>query len=203
MGLVSLTVGRTHGGGAGWLGRERARPERVRAWPQAWKLAVATVCFGAFMGQLDASIVTLTYRPVQAEFGAGLAGVEWVSLAYLLVLIALVVPVGRLSDAHGRKLLYLYGFVVFTAGSAACGFAPSLGLLIGFRAVQAVGAAMLQANSVALVTTSAPRGTLARPPWACRPAPRPWAWPSAPAWEGSWSPPWAGGGCISSTFPSG
>ena len=68
----------------------------------------------------------------------------------------LVVPVGRLSDAHGRKLLYLYGFVVFTAGSAACGFAPSLGLLIAFRAVQALGAAMLQANSVALVTTSAP-----------------------------------------------
>ena len=63
---------------------------------------------------------------------------------------------GRLSDAHGRKLLYLYGFVVFTAGSAACGFAPSLGLLIAFRAVQALGAAMLQANSVALVTTSAP-----------------------------------------------
>ena len=114
------------------------------------------MCFGAFMGQLDASIVTLTYRPVQAEFHAGLAGVEWVSLAYLLVLIALVVPVGRLSDAHGRKLLYLYGFVVFTAGSAACGFAPSLGLLISFRAVQALGAAMLQANSVALVTTSTP-----------------------------------------------
>ena len=154
MRMVSSTV--RHGGGAGWLGRERARPERLRAWPHAWKLAVATVCFGAFMGQLDASIVTLTYRPVQAEFGAGLAGVEWVSLAYLLVLISLVVPVGRLSDAHGRKLLYLYGFVVFTAGSAACGFAPSLGLLIAFRAVQALGAAMLQANSVALVTTSAP-----------------------------------------------
>ena len=118
---------------------------------------MGTVCFGAFMGQLDASIVTLTYRPVQTEFHAGLAGVEWVSLAYLLVLIALVVPVGRLSDADGRKLVYLYGFVVFTAASAGCGLAPSLGLLVGFRAVQALGAAMLQANSVALVTTSAPR----------------------------------------------
>ena len=120
---------------------------------------------------------------------------EWVSLAYLLALIALLVPVGRLSDAHGRKLMYLYGFVVFTAGSAACGLAPSLGLLIAFRVVQALGAAMLQANSVALVTTSAPRPAGA-PPWACRPAPRPWAWPSAPAWEGSWSPPWAGVGVL-------
>ena len=74
----------------------------------------------------------------------------------LLTLIALLVPVGRLSDAHGRKLLYLYGFVVFTAASAACGLAPSLAVLVGCRVVQAAGAAMLQANSVALVTTSAP-----------------------------------------------
>ncbi len=142
----------------GWLAQERARPQRVRTWPHAWRWAVATVCFGAFMGQLDASVVTLTYRPVELEFHAGLAAVEWVSLAYLLTLIALLVPVGRLSDARGRKLLYLYGFVVFTAASVACGLAPSLALLIGFRSVQALGAAMLQANSVALVTSSAPAG---------------------------------------------
>ncbi len=108
------------------------------------------------MGQLDASVVSLTYRPVAAEFHTSLAGVEWVSLAYLLTLIALLVPVGRLSDAHGRKLMYLYGFVVFTAASAACGLAPSLGLLVGWRVLQAAGASLLQANSVALVTTSAP-----------------------------------------------
>jgi MFS family permease len=119
---------------------------------------VATVCFGAFMGQLDASIVTLTYRPLRTEFGASLAAVQWVSLAYLLTLAALLIPVGRLADARGRKLTYLYGFVVFTAASAACGLAPSLGALIGFRVAQGVGAAMLQANSVALVVTSAPRG---------------------------------------------
>jgi MFS family permease len=121
---------------------------------------VATVCFGAFMGQLDASIVTLTYRPLAAEFHAGLAAVQWVSLAYLLVLIALLVPVGRISDVHGRKLVYVYGFVVFTVGSAACGLAPSLALLVAFRAVQAIGAAMLQSNGVALVRTSAPSSRL-------------------------------------------
>lgn len=139
------------------LVEERPRPQRIREHPGAWRLAVATVCLGAFMGQLDASVVTLTYGAVGSRFDASPAAVEWVSLGYLLALVALLVPVGRLSDAHGRKLCYLYGFLVFTAASAACGLAPSLGALVAFRVVQAVGAAMMQANSVALVTTSAPR----------------------------------------------
>ncbi|MGW3361141.1 MFS transporter [Streptomyces bungoensis] len=139
------------------LTAERPRPEGIRSRPNAWWLAVGTVCFGAFMGQLDASIVTLTYGSLGAEFHASLAAVEWVSLAYLLALVALLVPAGRLADAHGRKLLYLYGFAVFTLASAACGLAPSLAALVAFRVVQAAGAAMMQANSVALVTTSAPR----------------------------------------------
>lgn len=138
------------------LTREPARPAGLRDRPDAWLLAVGTVCFGAFMGQLDASIVTLTYGPLGAEFGSSLAGVQWVSLAYLLTLAALLIPVGRLADAYGRKLLYLYGFVVFTAASLACALAPNLGWLIAFRVVQGVGAALLQANSVALITTSAP-----------------------------------------------
>ncbi|MFI6408664.1 MFS transporter [Streptomyces sp. NPDC050548] len=136
---------------------ERARPEGIRSRPNAWWLAVGTVCFGAFMGQLDASIVTLTYGSLRTEFRTSLAAVEWVSLAYLLTLVALLIPAGRLADAHGRKLLYLYGFAVFTLASAACGLAPSLAALVGFRVVQAAGAALMQANSVALVTTSAPR----------------------------------------------
>ncbi len=136
---------------------ERPRPEGIRSRPNGWWLAVGAVCFGAFMGQLDASIVTLTYGSLRTEFHASLAAVEWVSLAYLLTLVALLVPAGRLADAHGRKLLYLYGFAVFTLASAACGFAPSLLALVAFRVVQAAGAAMMQANSVALVTTSAPR----------------------------------------------
>jgi MFS family permease len=129
----------------------------VRTRQAAPWLAVATVCFGAFMGQLDASIVTLTFPALHRQFAAPLAAVQWVSLAYLVILVTLLLPVGRVADAAGRKLVYLYGFVVFTVASAACGLAPSLGALVGFRVVQAVGAAMLQANSVALVTTSVPR----------------------------------------------
>jgi MFS family permease len=138
--------------------REAARPAVVREHRMAPWFAVATVCFGAFMGQLDASIVTLAFPALQRQFGADLAGVQWVSLSYLLALVVLLVPVGRWSDRAGRKLVYLYGFVVFTAASAGCGLAGSLGVLIMLRVVQAAGAAMLQANSVALVATSAPQG---------------------------------------------
>jgi EmrB/QacA subfamily drug resistance transporter len=142
------------------LTTESPRPRRIREAPNGWWLAIATVCFGAFMGQLDASIATLTYPALSAEFHASTAAVSWVSLGYLLVLIALLVPVGRFSDARGRKLCYLYGFLVFTAASAACGLAPSLTALVVFRLFQAFGAALLQANSVALVTTSAPRSRM-------------------------------------------
>jgi MFS family permease len=135
---------------------EAPRPVAIRSHPWAPWLAVGVVCFGAFMGQLDASIVTLTFRPMEREFAAPLATVQWVSLAYLIVLVALLTPAGRIADAVGRKLVYGYGFAVFTVGSAACAVAPSLGVLVAFRVLQAAGAAMLQANSVGLVTTSAP-----------------------------------------------
>lgn len=139
--------------------REPRRPGAVRDHRLAPWFAVGTVCFGAFMGQLDASVVTVAFPAMQRQFAAGLAQVQWVSLAYLLALIALLVPVGRLSDRFGRKLAYLYGFVVFAAASAACGLAASLPMLIGLRVVQAAGAALLQANSVALVATSMPGGS--------------------------------------------
>src|SRR3984957_17979738 len=138
--------------------REAPRPAIVREHPLAPWFAVGTVCLGAFMGQLDASVVTLAFPALQRQYGVALAGVQWVSLAYLLTLVALLVPVGRWSDRCGRKLVYLYGFVLFTAASAGCGLAPTLGVLIVVRVVQAAGAAMLQANSVALVATSAPAG---------------------------------------------
>ena len=70
--------------------------------------------------------------------------------------------VGRLADMWGRKLLYVYGFVVFVIGSALCGLAPSLGVLIACRVLQAVGAAMLQANSVAIIVIAVPRVSLGK-----------------------------------------
>src|SRR5674476_426621 len=141
----------------GPLTRESRRPQWVREHPRAPWAAVGAVCLGAFMGQLDASIVTLTYPQLQSEFNTGLGSVQWVSLSYLVVLAVLLVPVGRWADSRGRKLLYLYGFGLFSLASAACALAPSLGWLVAGRSFQAVGAALLQANSVALVVLSVPR----------------------------------------------
>jgi MFS family permease len=140
-----------------WFVAESPRPRRIATWTGAPWLVIATVCFGAFMGQFDASIVTLAFPALAQHFAAPPAAIEWVSLSYLLALVALLAAVGKLADVIGRKLVYIYGFAVFTAASVACCFAPNLTTLVVFRVVQGVGAAMLQANSVALVVTSVPR----------------------------------------------
>jgi len=150
---------------AGYLSRllvEPARPAWLRRRAGAHWLAVATVCVGAFMGQLDASIVTLALPSLRGEFHASLGAVGWVALAYLIALAGSIAAVGRLADMVGRKLLYTYGFVVFALASVGCALAPGLGWLVGLRALQGVGAALLQANSVALVAASVPSGSLGR-----------------------------------------
>lgn len=134
----------------------------MRRSPKAAWLVVATVCVGAFMGQLDASIVTVAIPSMKTEFGVSLFEVEWVALIYLLILVGSISAIGRAADMFGRKLLYTYGFGLFTAASLVCALAPNIGWLLGARAVQAVGAAMLQANSVALIRTSVPRRQLGR-----------------------------------------
>jgi EmrB/QacA subfamily drug resistance transporter len=145
-----------------WLSVEPARPRAIASRPTAHWWTVATVCVGAFMGQLDASVVSLAFPTLKHDFHATLGAVQWVGLSYLLVLVALVPAVGRYADMVGRKLLYTYGFVVFIVGSALCGLAPSLPLLDGFRALQGLGAAMLQANSVAIIALAVPRERLGR-----------------------------------------
>ncbi len=145
-----------------WLLREPARPRWVAASPRAPWLVVGTVCVGAFMGQLDASIVSVALPAIGHDLGGSTGQVEWVALSYLLTLVALVAPIGRWADSVGRKLLYSYGFAVFGAASLACGLAPNLLMLNVFRVLQAVGAAMLQANSVALIAIAAPPGKLGK-----------------------------------------
>src|ERR1700752_4069960 len=102
-----------------------ARESRLAPW-----LAVGVFCFGAFMGQLDASIVTITFPAMEHDFGVPVAAVQWVSLVYLLGLVPLLAPAGRRGDAVGRKLVYPYGFAVFPVAFAACGLAASLGTLV-------------------------------------------------------------------------
>jgi EmrB/QacA subfamily drug resistance transporter len=118
-------------------------------------IVVGTVCVGAFMGQLDASIAQLVLPELEREFQASLSSVSWVAVAYLLTVAALLPVFGRLADIMGRKMLYSGGFLVFVAGSAICGFAPSLEVLIAARVLQGVGAVLMQANSVAIIVAAA------------------------------------------------
>ncbi|MFE4977084.1 MFS transporter [Kitasatospora sp. NPDC056651] len=141
---------------------ERPRPRGIAGWPHAHWLAVGTVCLGAFLGQLDASVIALVFPALGRHFDASFAAVEWVALAYLLVLVALLAPVGWLSDLVGRKTMYIGGFAVFGLSSLGAGFAGGLWELVGCRAVQAVGAAMMQANSVALVARGVPEHAMRR-----------------------------------------
>jgi EmrB/QacA subfamily drug resistance transporter len=141
---------------------EPRRPLAVRENPNAHWLAVAAVCVGALMSQLDASIVTVALPSLEAAFHASVGAVTWVGLSYLVVLVGTVTAVGRFADMRGRKLLYVYGFVLFVLASVLCGLAPNLATLCGFRALQALGAAMLQANSLAIIVLVVPARSLGR-----------------------------------------
>lgn len=141
---------------------EPRRPEIVRASRHAPWFVVAAVCVGAFMGQLDASIVTVALPHIGQSLHVSATSTQWVALSYMLVLLVTLLFAGQLADTVGRKLLYTHGFAVFTIGSLLCGLAPSLGLLIGARVLQGLGAAMLQANSVALIREAMPPRLLRR-----------------------------------------
>jgi EmrB/QacA subfamily drug resistance transporter len=135
---------------------EVPRPVPIRSMRAAPWLAVGAVCLGALMSQIDSSIVTIAYPTLQRHFDVSLGAVTWVGLAYLLTVVATLVAFGRLSDMFGRKLLYVYGFVIFLIGSVLCGAAPNLWVLVLSRVVQAMGGAMIQANSVAIVVLVLP-----------------------------------------------
>ena len=159
-GMEKMAVEPVRRNGVKRLLAEPQRPESVRKLSYAHWLVVGTVCIGAFMGQLDASIVTQAFPILQRDFHTSVSAVQWVGLSYLLVLISLLAAVGRIADMIGRKLLYTYGFLIFILGSALSGFAPSLSFLVAARILQGIGAAMLQANSVAIIVAATPKNKL-------------------------------------------
>ncbi|MEJ2183667.1 MAG: MFS transporter [Nitrospirota bacterium] len=117
---------------------------------------LATVLIGATMSALDVSIVNIAMPTLKRDFIVSLATIEWVALAYMLTLTIFLPLFGRIADMYGRSRLYNAGFVVFTIGSAFCGMSPSAGFMIGSRTVQALGAGLLQANSIAIITAAFP-----------------------------------------------
>ncbi len=108
------------------------------------------------MSALDVSIVNIAMPNLKSEFNVSLSTIEWVAIAYMLTLTILLPLFGRLADMYGRSKLYNLGFVVFTIGSALCGMSPSAHFMIGSRTLQAIGAGLLQANSVALIAAAFP-----------------------------------------------
>jgi len=128
------------------LGTSRARSP----WP-----VILTVCLGAFVGQVDASIVQLALPALEKAFDAQLDAVSWVAIAYSLAFASALPVFARLAEMGGRKKLYVSGFALFGLFSGACGLATSLGWLIGFRALQGASGAMLGANSVVILVTAA------------------------------------------------
>jgi EmrB/QacA subfamily drug resistance transporter len=117
---------------------------------------MAAVAMGIFLATIDGSIVNIALPTLVRELHTDFAIVQWVVLAYLITVTTLMLSVGRLADMVGKKTLYTSGFVVFTIGSLLCGLAPTVGWLIGFRVLQAIGAAMTMALSAAIVTEAFP-----------------------------------------------
>jgi len=122
-------------------------------------LVLSVTAVAVFMSFLDATIVNIAFPSIRESFpDAGLDQLSWVINAYNIVFAALLVPAGRLADRVGRKRVFLGGVVLFVAASAACGLAPTVGVLIAARAVQAAGAAALVPTSLGLLLPEFPLG---------------------------------------------
>ncbi len=119
-------------------------------------LILATVLLGATMSALDLSIVNVAMPTLKTTFATSMATIEWVSMAYMLALTVFLPLFGRLADMYGRSRLYNVGFIIFSVGSLFCGLSTSAGLLIASRTIQAIGAGLLQANSIGIITHAFP-----------------------------------------------
>ncbi len=112
--------------------------------------------FGLFVSVMDQSGLSIAIPQIAGSFKAGIPTVQWVMLAYILTISALMLPMGRLSDIVGRKRIYTIGMLVFAAGAALAGFAPTLGAVISMKVLQGVGSAMTQATGMAIVISAFP-----------------------------------------------
>jgi len=120
-----------------------------------WQL-LALTSVGAFMAPLDGAIVSVALKSIGSDLDLSFSASMWVQAVYLLVMAVLLIPLGRLADHYGRVRFYLLGVVVFTVGSLASALSMNGAWLIGSRAVQGVGGALLAATAAAIVTAVFP-----------------------------------------------
>nr|WP_256715335.1 MFS transporter [Mycobacterium colombiense] len=111
--------------------------------------------FGAFLAFLDSTIVNIAFPAIQRYFhSSDISSLSWVLNAYNIAFAAFLVAGGRIADLLGRKRMFIYGVVLFTAASALCAAADTVGQLVAFRVLQGIGAAVLVPASLALVVES-------------------------------------------------
>jgi len=125
-----------------------------------FNLLILSISLAAFMSALDGTIVNIALPTISSVFNISSSTVSWVATIYLLVMAGCVLIFGKLSDGIGFKKVFLSGFVIFTVGSFSCALLPDLlssfPVLIGSRAFQAIGGAMITAIAPAMVTAYIP-----------------------------------------------
>lgn len=122
------------------------------------KGALVSLSLAMLLSSLGTSIANVGLPSLAQAFSASFQQVQWVVIAYLLVITTLIVSVGRFGDLVGRRRLLLCGIALFTLASACCALAPNLGLLIAARALQGLGAAIMMALTLALVGETVAKG---------------------------------------------
>jgi MFS family permease len=122
---------------------------------QRWTLAV--VCAATAMLMLDIAVVNTALSAMAADLDTGLSGLQWVIDAYTLPLAATVITAGALADRFGRRRLFAIGLGIFTATSLLCAAAQSITMLNASRAAQGVGAAIMFAASLAVLSHAFPQ----------------------------------------------
>lgn len=123
---------------------------------------LGSLAMGTFLSTIDGSIVNVALPTLEEQLHTNFATVQWVVVAYLLVLASLMLGVARLGDMIGKKRIYMTGMIVFTTASVLCGLSPSIGFLIACRVIQGTGAVMIQALGMGLVTEAFPRSERGR-----------------------------------------
>ena len=131
-----------------------ARPGAGRA-PHPW-LIVLALAPGIMLTLADATVMTITVQAIIRQVGGSVVSVSWVMNGYNLVLTVLFLPMGRLGDRYGHKLVFTLGLALFTAASLPCALATSVPTLVAWRVVQGVGAAAVVPTALALLLQAFP-----------------------------------------------
>ena len=119
-------------------------------------LVVLALAPGILLTLADATVMTITVQAIIRQVGGSVVSVSWVMNGYNLVLTVLFLPMGRLGDRYGHKLVFTLGLAVFTAASLPCALATSVPELVAWRVVQAVGAAAVVPTALALLLQAFP-----------------------------------------------